>query len=161
MSEAGKLLHHQDLTLAGNVLDIGIGPALWDIVVSIDTVHRPTSMRILRPEEVPISAAFESFSLFSNLSRDNGASETQTGAAGQQDLRWEPSSLAILLNEAASRIKRSEVPPDVPSRFKTIYSSLGEVLYGRENLRKKRGLAGQEEEDLLDEGTPEIPSQVA
>lgn len=155
LSTQGKLQHHQTLSVAGNVLDVGIGPALWDIVVSIDNVHRPSSIRSLRPEEIPATEVFESFSLFSDLSPQNGDVPTSTQTGGTE-LRWERTSLAMLLNESASATERPKMPAEVPSKNRTIYSSLGETLYGRENLRKKRGQAAAEEEDGGEEETPNL-----
>lgn len=159
LSEKGRLKHHQTLTLAGNVLDVSIGPALWDIVVSIDTVHKPGSVRVIRPEETPATEAFETLELFSNLSGEqSGPNETEPGV-GEPELRWEKTSLAMLLNEAASNSKTSEAPSEAPPKSRGTYSALGENIYGLENLRKKRGSHGQEDEaeDIGDEipGAPD------
>ncbi|EXJ81587.1 hypothetical protein A1O1_07651 [Capronia coronata CBS 617.96] len=153
LSEQGQLRHHHTLTLAGNVLDVGIGPALWDIVVSIDTVHKPGSVRVIRPEETPATEAFETFELFSNISNDqNGSSEIENLVDGPE-LRWEKTSLAMLLNDSALHCEIPDAPVEQPSKAENTYSVLGETLYGLENVRKKRGLHVQEDdaEDLGDD----------
>ncbi|KAL2423624.1 tRNA (guanine-N(7)-)-methyltransferase non-catalytic subunit TRM82 [Exophiala dermatitidis] len=153
LTAAGQLVHHQTLTLGGNVLDVGIGPALWDIVVSIDTVHKPGSMKIVRPEETPATEFFETFELFSNLTVDE-AGLVQSENRDEPELRWERTSLAMLLNEAASSCKTQEVSLEAPPKTHSVYSPLGESLYGLENLRKKRGLQAQKE-DAEAEGEPD------
>lgn len=147
MNEQGGLQHHQTLTLGGNVLDVGVGPALWEIVVSIDNVHRPGSMHLVKPEESPTNEDFETFELFSN----GGGSETSlaTVSAGRE-LRWERSSLAMMLNAAASSSKRPDLPKLTPPKQNSVYSNIGEVMYGLENLRKRRG---QDEANGDDEGS--------
>lgn len=161
LNNHGKLRHHQTLTLAGNILDVGIGPALWEIVVSIDTVHRPGSVKTLRPEETPASEMFETFELSSNLSDANGSSGR---LEGHDDLRWDRSSLAMLLNNTASVVERVEISVEAPPQSKGTYSALGEMLYGLENLRKKRGLemGNADEEEPLEEAIAEaeIPVQL-
>lgn len=161
LNEHGKLLHHQTLTLAGNILDVGIGPALWEIVVSIDTVHRPGSVKTLRPEETPASEMFETFELSSNLADASGS----TGRLGAHDeLRWDRSSLAMLLNDAGSVLERIEISAEAPPPSRGAYSTPGEMLYGLENLRKKRGqeTADADEEEPLEEAIAEaeIPVQL-
>jgi hypothetical protein len=147
--DSGQLSHHQTLTLAGNALDVGNGPALWEIVVSIDTVHKPGSVKVVRPEETPMTEYFETFQLFSDLSEDAIVNGIQDDGSTEADLRWEPSSLSILLNNAAAGFQKGELPPEELSkdRGKEGFGSAGEMLYGLENLRKKREAAieaGQE-----------------
>ncbi|EXJ82435.1 hypothetical protein A1O3_06248 [Capronia epimyces CBS 606.96] len=155
LTEEGRLRHHQSLTLGGNVLDVGIGPALWDIVVSIDTVHKPGSMRVIRPAETAETEVFETFELFSDHpSHENGVSEFEK--VDGVDLRWEKTSLAILLNEAALHGEMADVPTEGPSKAQTTYSALGESIYGLENLRKKRDSQAQEDE-AEEIGDDEIP----
>ncbi|KAK6364556.1 tRNA (guanine-N(7)-)-methyltransferase non-catalytic subunit trm82 [Exophiala oligosperma] len=138
LTKEGKLQHHQTVELGGNALDVAVGPALWDIVVSIDTVHKPGSVKEIKREAVPKSNFFETFSLFSNLSQNaNG-----TAPAAEQpgpELRWERSSLAVLLNDAVPMSETSDLSQDSKSKGKGTYSALGEQLYGLENLRKRRG----------------------
>lgn len=153
LDDHGKLLHHQTLTLAGNILDVGIGPALWDIVVSIDTAHRPGSVRTLRPEETPALELFETFELFSNLGDTNGSTEEPEH---HTELRWERSSYAMLLNNAAVEVERVKIPMESPPQSKGTYDQLGEMLYGLENLRKKGyETANAEGEEPLEEAIAE------
>jgi hypothetical protein len=144
-------------------LDVAVGPALWDIVVSIDSVHKPGSMKEIRPDETPATEVFETYELFSNLSGDaNGSSQpaedpTTTDAC---QLRWERSSLAVVLNNSVSHsCEEVAVPLENSSRDKNAYSVLGESLYGLENLRKKRGQNAAEAED--EENEDEAPPIVA
>ncbi|KAK5062988.1 hypothetical protein LTR84_005064 [Exophiala bonariae] len=153
LDDYGKLLHHQTLTLAGNILDVGIGPALWDIVVSIDTVHRPGSVKTLRPEETPAPELFETFELFSNLDDMNDSTEQ---LEHYTELRWERSSYAMLLNNAAAAVERIKVSTEPPPQSKGVYGAVGEVLYGLENLRKKsHGEANVDGEEPLEEAIVE------
>jgi hypothetical protein len=133
---------------------VGIGPALWEIVVSIDTVHRPGSVKTLRPEEIPALEMFETFELSSNQSDANGS--TGRGEANNE-LRWDRSSLAMLLNDAASVTERVEISAEAPPQSRGTYSTLGEMLYGLENLRKKRGqeTADADEEEPLEQAIAE------
>ncbi|KIX96574.1 uncharacterized protein Z520_07840 [Fonsecaea multimorphosa CBS 102226] len=156
ITQEGRLRHHQTLTLGGNVLDVTIGPALWEIVVSIDTIHRPGSIRVLRPEETPAGDAFETFELFSNIPTNEGSPRNQPEGAFEADLRWERSSLAMLLNTSALDCGRGTLPSEGHAKDKGAYSAAGELLYGLENLRKKRGQAGAEAEE--EEGREGIPA---
>lgn len=130
-------------------MDVGIGPALWDIVVSIDTVHRPGSVKTHRPEETPALELFETFELFSNLDDTNGS----TGQLeNHTELRWERSSYAQLLNSAAAVVERIKIATESPPQPKGVYGSAGEMLYGLENLRKKaHGEANADGEEPLEE----------
>src|ERR1700742_4693591 len=125
--DTGQLKHHQTLKLAGNVLDVGNGPALWEIVVSIDTVHKPGSVKDLRPEEVPKTDYFETFQLFSDLPEDASVGGMPDEGSAEADFRWESSSLSILLNSAASACQKGELPPEAPSKDKVkgVFSSAG------------------------------------
>lgn len=134
------------------MLDIAVGPALWQIVASIDTLHKPGSMKTLRPDETPAGEAFETFELFSNHSHETNRSNAQ-GESGE--LRWERSSLAMLLNSASLDCGRGEVTPAASSKDKGIYSIPGETLYGLESLRKRRGLAAAEAEAETEEAEAE------
>ena len=147
LTDTGQLKHHQTLTLGANALAVGIGPALWEIVVSIDTVHRPGSMKVLDSEEVPKTEYFETFELFSNLPDDASIGPSGGEDAPEADLRWETSSLAILLNSAASSCAKGELPSEpAKDKNRSAFSPAGEILYGLENLRKKRGQAAVEAE---------------
>jgi hypothetical protein len=145
LSDEGLLKHHQTLAVAGNVLDVAVGPALWEVIASIDTVHKPGSMKTLRPEAIPQTEFFETFELSSTSSFLNGHASTVRGP--QDDLRWERSSLAILLNSNAARAEQGLLPSEAAAKDKGIFSPAGDILYGLENLRKKRGQAAQEAEE--------------
>jgi hypothetical protein len=145
LSDEGLLKHHQILAVAGNVLDVAVGPALWEIVVSIDTVHKPGSVKILRPEEVPQTEFFETFELSTTSSSVNG--HASIDHRPEDDLRWEQSSLAILLNTNAAKADRGCLPSESAAKVKGNFSPAGDILYGLENLRKKRGQATEEAED--------------
>jgi len=138
------------------VLDVTIGPALWGIVVSIDTIHKPGSIQVLRPEETPAGDAFETFELFSNVSTTESSPGNQLESAPEADLRWETSSLAMLLNTSALDCGRGTLPSEGRAKDKGAYSAAGEMLYGLENLRKKRGQAGAEADE--EEGGEGIPA---
>ncbi|KAJ9614490.1 tRNA (guanine-N(7)-)-methyltransferase non-catalytic subunit trm82 [Cladophialophora chaetospira] len=158
LTDEGQLRHHQTLTMGGNVLDVSAGPALWEIVVSIDTVHKPGSMKILKPEDVRKEDYFETFELFSDAPEDVSGEEASTDIAPEIDLRWESSSLAVLLSYTASRCEKGNLPSDAPlkEKNKSNFSPAGEILYGLENLRKKRGLVAAEDEQAEAEGEEEV-----
>lgn len=154
LTNEGKLQHHQTIELGGNALDVAVGPALWEIVVSIDTVHKPGSVKEIKPEATPKSDFFETFSLFSNRAEDaNG-----TAPADEQpgpELRWERSSLAVLLNNAVPIFEKLDLPQEDDSKGKGTCSTIGEQLYGLENLRKRRGeQAVDAEEEGIGEALP-------
>ncbi|OCT48234.1 tRNA (guanine-N(7)-)-methyltransferase non-catalytic subunit TRM82 [Cladophialophora carrionii] len=149
LTDEGRLKHHQTLTVGGNVLDVGVGPALWEIIVSIDTIHKPGSMKVLHPEEVPKTDHFETFGLFSNLPDDISVENSQAEVSLEAELRWERSSLAMLLNNTAATVERGNLPSEPTpqkDKNKSNFSPAGEILYGLENLRKKRGQAAVEAE---------------
>ncbi|EXJ69181.1 uncharacterized protein A1O5_07217 [Cladophialophora psammophila CBS 110553] len=162
VTEDGRLRHHQTLTLGGNVLDVTIGPTLWGIIVGIDTIHKPGSVQVLRPETTPAPDAFETFELFSDLGDDENGPGKEPDGVPEADLRWETSSLAMLLNTSASHCDKGALPSEGSIKDKGAYSAAGEVLYGLENLRKKRGQTAEEDEEAeSQQGAPaeaeEIP----
>ena len=71
LTDEGKLKHHQTIVVGGNVLDVSVGPSLWQVVVSIDTVHKPGSMKNIRLEEMSHTDYFDTFELFSDLPNDD------------------------------------------------------------------------------------------
>ncbi|KIW14818.1 hypothetical protein PV08_07603 [Exophiala spinifera] len=154
LTHQGKLQHHQTIELGGNALDVAVGPALWEMVVSIDTVHKPGSVKEVKQDAVPNSDFFETFSLFSNLTENtNGTAPKDDDPA--PELRWERSSLAVLLNNAVPDSEASDLPLEDDSKGKSTYGTLGEQLYGLENLRKKKGdQAVDAEEEDAGESTP-------
>lgn len=127
-------------------MDVGVGPSLWEIIVSVDTVHTPGSMKVMRPEEVPETQFFETFELFSSLSQDTVKEATNGDTALEMDLRWESSSLAMFLNKAAAEAGKGLLPSGTSSKDRGAFSPAGDILYGLENLRKKRGQAAMEAE---------------
>ena len=163
LTDEGQLRHHQTLTLGGNAIDVGVGPSLWEIVVSIDTVHKPGSMKILHPEEETKTDYFETLELFSNLPEDADVQDTQIDGSPEADLRWESSSLAMLLNGAAAICQKGNLPSEAPLEDKNrgAFSPAGEILYGLENLRKKRGQAAVEAEQQIGEDEVALPEQAS
>jgi hypothetical protein len=111
-------------------------------------------MRDARPEEVPKSDFFETFELFSDLPKDADGTNQPVEDIGGPELRWERSSLAMLLNSAVTVTHDVELPSGDQSKGQGTYSVLGEQLYGLENLRKKRGEQAIEAEEEADEGAP-------
>ena len=78
-----------------------------------------------------------------------------------ENLEWTPASIAGPLNAAIMGLENmSEVVERGSSqqqRSKGEYSSLGEFLYGSENLRKRRGQAADDvEDDVVDEDPAEV-----
>ncbi|KEF55069.1 uncharacterized protein A1O9_08722 [Exophiala aquamarina CBS 119918] len=155
LDDGGKLLHHQTLALSGNVLDVGIRPAQWEVIVSLDTVHCLGSLKTFAPRETPALKMFESFK-FPYISGSTAQLKDQV------ELQWESSSFAMQLNDAASKIERAEIPAEHATEVAGTYSALGEMLYGLENLRKKRWqeLTNVDEEEPLEEAIVEAEAHV-
>lgn len=66
----------------------------------------------------------------------------------------------MLLNDAASTCEEVEIPAQSTSNWKNSspYSALGELLYGLESMRKKRGQTSMEaeEEEIQEDGPANV-----
>ena len=130
------------MTLRGNVLDVVVHPARWMIIVSIDTIHQPGSMKVSRTKEAPAANRFETFGLFTNSSVGTNGSAHDRESSAVPEIRWQTSSVAVLLNNACvdkgDTVDLSQWDRGAKSQARSAYSPLGELFYGLENLRKKR-----------------------
>lgn len=127
MYQDGQLRYHQTILLSGNVLDVIILPdETTRALISIDNIHLPGSM--VR-EKLELSEC----KLLTTLEFHGS------------DLTWSERTETFGLNAGAEAIadipKASEPEAASSSRPRGEYSTLGEFLYGLENLRKKRGVA--------------------
>lgn len=146
----GVLQYHQTLKLKGNALDVAIDGESQTIFVTVDTVHIAGSMRTIRKQEELKINAFEVFTLSLKYGENGEADEIISASTGSNNPHWTPSSKADALNgsvdkeDATSKLSVSSIENTTTS--KGIYSSLGEFLYGLENLRKKRDHNDEDEE---------------
>jgi hypothetical protein len=115
------------------------------ILVSMDNIHIPGSVKQMRTAPGPLGESVVSFELKHNhISEGNGE---------QRDLRWMPSELTASLS--ASLTAGTFAVPELASQTnpKATYSVLGEFLYGLENLRKNRS-GGEATEELVQDDVP-------
>ena len=139
----GHIEHHQTVQMSGNVLDVAIvSGASVSALVSVDNIHVPGSM-------MKESTNIEPCETVTTL----GLDESIMGwVAGRGPFSVETSDVERLSKvppEAQDQVMRS-------SRARGEYSSLGEFLYGLENLRKKRDF----HVDEVDESTEAMEEHV-
>ena len=144
IKEDGQLLFHQAIALDGNVLDVAINvDEKVMAIVSVDQIHVPGSM--IRQRTQPTHSDAVTVMELESTS-----------------LRW------TFLNQSFSLLPEylQDVPPESQeqaarsSRARGEYSALGEFLYGLENLRKKRGIPGEEVDESL-EAVEELAAEEA
>jgi tRNA (guanine-N(7)-)-methyltransferase subunit TRM82 len=135
---SGQLQHRQTITLDGNVLDVSLishSPTVTALV-SLDNVHNPGSM--VREKEggtdrrMITAIEFDRNDLLWHAQR--GTFEIKS-----QDIEEQGDFPAAHLAQAAGS-----------SRARGEYSSLGDFLYGLENLRKKRGVQAEDDIDVVE-----------
>lgn len=136
--QGGQLHYSQNIPLDGNVLDVAVAVNMEEqtrVIVSIDTVHIPGSMLRQRTE----------------TSQSDSIITLELDATS---LQWSRSRTGFSLSSRDVQ-DLQEVPPESPtqaarsSRARGEYSALGEFLYGLENLRKKRGVHGEDLEESV------------
>ena len=137
------LVYAGSQVLHGNCLDVIHFPERGIVAVSVDTVHEPGSYKTFRANE--ISTALQFFQI-----------NQATPSLSPDDV------LDVSLDHIpADKVLATAKPAvEVESKGKTwekIFTPLGELIYGLENLRKRRGRAAEEEdEDGEAEEMPEI-----
>lgn len=144
-TQEGRLQYRQNIPLGGNVLDVTVNMEKHiTAIVSIDNVHVPGSM-LKQRTETSQSDAIITFELDStSLQWSRSATGFTLTSGDVQELQEVPS-------ENSTQAARS-------SRARGEYSTLGEFLYGLENLRKKRELYTEDLEGSV-EGTEETVQQ--
>ena len=151
----------QMIRLAGNVLDIAVGEAGRVILVSIDTVHQPGSMKARRVEPLSSEEAIICFALQNTT--QPGA--TNASAISQEEHEvlpiWTQSTLPAIARALVSEpvIVSAGLEDDKQHKAHKYYSKLGEFLYGLENLRKQRGqeeIEGEEEPEAVANGPAQV-----
>jgi tRNA (guanine-N(7)-)-methyltransferase subunit TRM82 len=139
--DSGHLQHQQTVTLDGNVLDVSLVSNLTSprvtAFVSLDNIHNPGSM--IKEKEKGIDRQMITTIEFDD--KDRLWHEKQdTFEIRNQDVEEQGGFPAAPLAQASGS-----------SRARGEYSSLGDFLYGLENLRKKRGIIQAEEDADVNE----------
>ncbi|KAJ9655088.1 tRNA (guanine-N(7)-)-methyltransferase non-catalytic subunit trm82 [Neophaeococcomyces mojaviensis] len=139
-----ELRHVQTLNLDGNALDVVDLREQHAVVVSIDSVHKPCSVKEYRDEDGRDVDPVQIFTL-----RPEQLHEVEAEIFGVRlernanlvSFRMDGISIESLSN------KREATGYNQDKGHEKMYSVLGEFIYGLENLRKRRGKATDEEED--------------
>ena len=142
------LKKHRQYTLDANVLDIVLMKESGFMLVSLDNVHSPLSTKEPASQKVPpIIRAFDL-----RTDRVNGESQHEwikhdPHSSADEDVQHGSfDDMASKLNQTLrSEYIRHEVEFETAVKPKALYSTLGEFLYGWENLRKKSQGDGEEQ----------------
>lgn len=133
--------YNQTLKLEGNVLDVTVLGGHDQIAVCVDTVHKSGSHKELRSDEETI-ASVQIFALSSVLVTANGRQTSSILPVLDRDVEID----TVLPQEP----DKSHVPNGDAKQqrgWERSYNSLGELIYGLENLRKRRGTGEDEDVD--------------
>jgi tRNA (guanine-N(7)-)-methyltransferase subunit TRM82 len=142
----------QIIQLAGNVLDVAVAGAGRLILVSVDTIHQPCSMKARRVELLNREEAIICFALQDTTQLGT----THESAFVQEEHEvlpiWTRSTLPVIAKALVCEPVIASVSLEEEKKHRThnYYSKLGEFLYGLENLRKQRG-----QEEIEAEEEPE------
>jgi tRNA (guanine-N(7)-)-methyltransferase subunit TRM82 len=149
----------QIIPLSGNALDVVVAEAGNLIVVSIDTVHQPCSMKTRRRELLDQGEAIVCFTLPGG-GRDQVMNEPSVlGEDGEVLPLWTQSSLPAIDKALADEPSTADIEPaEGGKQYKSQrgYSKLGEFLYGLENLRKHKGHEDHGDVEAEEEPEPEV-----
>lgn len=146
-----ELNHLQTFKFNGNVLDVADVGDSSEILVSTDTVHKSGSCRHYRDEPAPVSNGIQR--IFAKHLTSQSDSKTTTSkmlehSDSKVKLELEPMSSETIFAKGSLPDNDPEGKP--PEKH---YSSLGEFIYGLENLRKRGKVEDQDaEETQADEG---------
>jgi len=158
------LRHLQTLKFDGNVLDVLHLRQQNLVIVSVDTAHSPGSYKDYLPQPAGASEAFKFFGIRHG--------EVMSNTLPTQGVCLEPSSDVTLTLEPVPTDsladKRHSNETESRAKYEKTYSGLGELIYGLENLRKRRGKVAEEEDDAADgdgmegelEGVPDIDQTI-
>ena len=142
IKNAYQLEYQQTILLSGNVLDVAV--RFSDSVqayVSLDNVHEPGSM-------LTQDSRTENRELIITLEMDGTTGQWSACEDGFKCHTSVHSHVVELVPDPQDQTARS-------SRARGEYSSLGEFLYGLENLRKKRGIYAEDVDESV-EATDEV-----
>ena len=145
------------------------------IIASLDTVHAPRSVRISRSDTEPSAPAFTAYTL--EITQE-GNNRSNDGDDILPHLHWQESShLLEAINEAVKEeesrpivdVSKWERPDGVVPNGKDnpsgasyrarLYSTLGDFLYGLENLRKK-SIEDQKQMEKEEEGEGDVTEEL-
>lgn len=134
------LVKDRQYLLSANVLDIVLSQSKGMMLVSLDNVHAPLSMK--RPISHPLPPLISAFQLQVNHQDEDWQYDwieyNRPGSAAES---VQPSSFDDMASKLEHTLQSDDVLHDIeveePTKAKELYSSLGEFLYGLENLRKK------------------------
>ncbi|KAK5102374.1 tRNA (guanine-N(7)-)-methyltransferase non-catalytic subunit trm82 [Exophiala xenobiotica] len=122
------------------------------VVVSVDTAHSPGSYNHYRAEPLPATEAFRFFGI--------RRGEVMSTTLPIEGVCLEPSSDATFAPESmptdSLSTNRKVNETEARAKYEKTYSVLGELIYGLENLRKRRGKAAEDEDDAADGGEVEL-----
>lgn len=140
LTQTGLQSGHGTINLSGNVLDVVCLDERKQILVSIDTVHRPCSMKSYRSQPEQASGQLQAFNLDIN----------EKHITTTEKFRWSEVDLPANFEKIIETLPEAPTSPHnddtVYKGYEKIFSPLGEFLYGLENLRKKQGAAAAEAE---------------
>ena len=142
----------QIIQLAGNVLDVAVAGAGRLILVSVDTIHQPCSMKARRVELLNREEAIICFAL-QDITQLGTTHESAFVQEEHEVLPiWTRSTLPVIAKALVCEPVIASVGLEEEKKHRThnYYSKLGEFLYGLENLRKQRG-----QEEIEAEEEPE------
>lgn len=146
------LRHLQTLKLDSNILDLVHLRKQNVVVISVDTAHSPGSYKDYRAEPLPATEAFRFFGV--------RRGEVLSNTLPIEGVCLEPSSDATLALEPmptdSLSDNRTVNETEARANYEKTYSILGELIYGLENLRKRRGKAAEDEDDAADGGEGEL-----
>ncbi|KAK5099862.1 tRNA (guanine-N(7)-)-methyltransferase non-catalytic subunit trm82 [Lithohypha guttulata] len=151
-----ELRHIQTVVLDGNVLDV-VQTAQEEVLISIDTIHASGSCKEFRPGDTLDTARIDTFTATTTEHTDNGNSRIDEDAKTSAIVQLLPSKRAVkhqIRPIPASQTTRQDEPLENDTRWKKYekpYSFMGELIYGLENLRKRRGLPAEDEEAEMEE----------
>lgn len=132
----------QMIQLAGNVLDVAVAEAGSFILVSIDTIHQPSSMKARRNAPLNQEDAISCFALRDGIRLVAKSEKSTVQEEGEVQLLWTRSALPGTDKAFACKPVMAVIEPEEGGKQNkpySNYSKLGEFLYGLENLRKHRG----------------------
>ena len=161
--KTGELTCHTPIDFPSNVLDVAFIPTSggdgepFSIIVSLDTAHEPGSTKIACNEKVR-QAPFLDFlrvNIWASSSATTGLSEGHV--VNERQVLHERLPILDKLNETLTKVATStvSVEPSNGKDGKSVYTTLGEFLYGRENLRKK-SLKDMKKEENEEDGTAAV-----
>ena len=143
----------QTMKLNGNILDVTHLQQSYSIAVSIDHVHKSGSYKNLRDEKDITFPQLHIFALSAVLVASSGDEQISSILPVlESSIRLEDVPITIEVDKPDSTSAEGKT-----NGWERLFSPLGELLYGLENLRKRRGRSSEEDVDEDEfEGVPEL-----